>query len=79
MSKTWLKRLASQDARKNMTIKASLDLGETWPEENRALLDERTCFGYSAPVKIDDKTIGILYEGVRELYFLRVPVSDIIK
>lgn len=69
----------SQTARKDMTIKASLDLGETWLPANELLLDERMCYGYSALAKIDDQTIGILYEGERDLYFMRVRVADIIK
>ncbi len=71
--------VASQTTRNNTTIKASLDLGETWLAKNHLLLDERTGYGYSALTKIDDKTIGIIYEGVRDLYFMRVPVSEIIK
>lgn len=71
--------VASQTTRNNTTIKASLDLGETWPAKNHLLLDESTGYGYSALTKIDDKTIGIVYEGVRDLYFIRVPVSEIIK
>lgn len=69
----------SSTARMNMTIKASLDLGETWLPANEMLLDERRSFGYSALTKIDDNTIGILYEGIRDLYFVRVPVADIIQ
>ena len=71
--------VASQTTRNNTTIKASLDLGETWQNKNQVLLDERPGYGYSALTKIDDNTIGIIYEGERDLYFLRVPVSDIIK
>lgn len=71
--------VASQTTRNNTTIKASLDLGESWSEKNQLLLDERTGYGYSVLTKIDDNTLGILYEGERDLYFLRVPVSDIIK
>ena len=65
--------------RKNTTIKASLDLGETWLPANELLLDEREGFGYSALTKIDDNTIGILYEGVSSLHFVRIPVNKIIK
>ncbi|MFB9864388.1 exo-alpha-sialidase [Rufibacter immobilis] len=66
-------------SRTNITLKASLDLGETWQSANQILLDERAGFGYSALTKVDDETIGILYEGVKDLYFVRVPVRDIIK
>lgn len=65
--------------RDNITIKASLDLGETWNEKNQLLIDERPCFGYSSLTIIDEHTIGILYEGNRDLYFVRIPVEDIVK
>jgi sialidase-1 len=69
----------SSTARFNTTIKASLDLGETWLPQNELPIDYRSSFGYSALTKVDDNTIGILYEGTRDLYFIRVPVNDIIK
>lgn len=69
----------SKGPRKDITIKASLDMGETWQPANQLLIDERDSFGYSALTKIDDNTIGILYEGISSLLFVRVPVSDIIK
>ncbi len=70
---------ATQSGRFNFTIKASLDMGETWKSANSLLVDERKSFGYSTLTKIDDHTIGALYEGTRDLYFVRVPVTDIIK
>ena len=69
----------SSTTRHNMTVKASLDLGETWLPANEVLIDSRRSFGYSCLTKIDDNTLGLLYEGVRDLYFVRVPVSDVIK
>jgi sialidase-1 len=69
----------SSTARNNITIKASLDLGETWQDMNQTLVDERKCYGYSALTKIDAQTIGIVYEGTKDLYFVRIPVSEIIK
>lgn len=68
----------TQSGRYNLTIKASLDLGESWDVKNELLIDERKFFGYSSLTKIDDHTIGFLYEGLRELYFVRVPVSEIV-
>lgn len=65
--------------RYNITIKASLDLGETWLPANQVLIDERQCYGYSSLTKVDDNTIGILYEGIKDLYFVNVKVNDIIK
>lgn len=67
------------NGRYNMTIKASLDLGETWLPANQLLIDERNCYGYSSLTQIDSETIGILYEGTRDLYFVKVPVAAIIK
>jgi sialidase-1 len=65
--------------RYDITIKASLDLGETWLPTNQLLIDERPCYGYSSLTKIDDNTIGILYEGSKDLYYVNLPVSEIIK
>lgn len=68
-----------EHSRKNMTIKASLDLGETWIKSNELLLDERYGYGYSCLTQIDENTLGILFEGDGDLIFMRIPVSDIIK
>lgn len=69
----------TSSGRYNMTIKASLDLGETWLPANQLLIDERQGYGYSCLTKIDDNTIGLLYEGTKDLYFVKVAVSEIIK
>lgn len=69
----------TKSGRYNIAIKASLDLGQTWLPANQLLIDERQCYGYSSLTKIDDNTIGILYEGTKDLYFVKIPVSDIIK
>lgn len=65
--------------RKNMTIKLSLDEGNTWLEKNSLLIDERKCYGYSCMTMIDKDTIGLLYEGSKELYFVRIPLKDVLK
>ena len=65
--------------RYNITIKASLDMGQTWLPANQLLIDERLCFGYSSLTKVDDDTIGILYEGTKDVYFVTVPINKIIK
>ena len=70
---------STTSGRYNITVKASLDLGETWLPVNQVLVDARPCYGYSSLTKIDDHTIGILYEGTKDLYFVKLPVSDIIK
>jgi len=69
----------TSSGRYNMTIKASTDLGETWPKNNQLLIDERQCYGYSSLTRIDANTVGLLYEGTRDLYFVRVPVAELIK
>jgi sialidase-1 len=65
--------------RSDMTIKASLDLGETWPSGLQIKLNENTGYGYSCMAMIDDHTLGIVYEGVRELFFQKIPLSDFFK
>jgi sialidase-1 len=69
----------NRSSRTNITIKASLDDGMTWPEEFQIELYSPACFGYSCLTKVDDNYIGILYEGVRELYFQKIHVNDIIR
>ncbi len=66
-------------SRKNMTIKASLDQGMSWPEKFHVLYDERNGGGYSSLAPINDKYIGVLYEGRFNVYFLRIPYSEIFK
>ena len=55
----------TSSGRYNITIKASLDLGQTWLPANQLLIDERQCYGYSSLTKVDDHTIGLLYEGTK--------------
>jgi len=66
-------------SRSNMTIKASLDEGMTWPEEFQVELNEEEGYGYSCLAMVDENHIGILYEGIKELYFQKIPVKDILK
>ncbi len=68
----------THDGRYNMTIKASQDQGFSWPEQNWLLVDEGRGRGYSCLSKIDEQTIGILYESSQaDLVFQRISVSDI--
>jgi sialidase-1 len=68
---------ASKNNRDNMTIKASLDDGKTWPAEYQLLLDEKEGRGYSCLTRIDEKTLGILYESSQaDLVFQAIPVDD---
>ena len=50
----------SKFRRERMTIRASLDDGNSWPVDHRLLLDEGEGRGYSCMTKIDDSTVGIL-------------------
>ena len=69
----------STAARNHITIKASRDLGTSWPESRQLLLDQGTGGGYSCMTMIDRETVGILYEGSRShLTFQRVPLVDLI-
>jgi sialidase-1 len=61
-----------------MTIKTSIDTGLTWPGEYQVLLNTETGYGYSCMTMVDESTIGILYEGVKELYFQKIPVDDLL-
>ncbi|MGM0376403.1 MAG: sialidase family protein [Bacteroidota bacterium] len=69
---------ADKHDRINMTIKASLDEGMTWPEEHHVLLREPGGFGYSCMTMVDDEHVGILYEGVKNMIFQKVPVDEIL-
>ncbi len=69
----------SSKNRDSITVKASLDFGKTWLPANQLLIDERGCYGYSALTKIDDNTLGLIYEGIKDLYFIRIPINRIIK
>lgn len=65
--------------RSRMTIKASLDGGNTWLPENSILIDEEENWGYSCLTMIDDRTVGILYEcSTVQLVFQAIKLSDII-
>jgi sialidase-1 len=69
----------STRGRHHITIKASSDRGLTWPKEHRLLLDEGNSAGYSCMSMIDEKTVGILYEGSQaHMTFQRIPLSDLL-
>lgn len=65
--------------RGHITIKTSFDEGMTWPKENQLELYEDNTYGYSCMTMVDDDHIGILYEGVRELYFEKIALEEILK
>lgn len=66
------------NARKNITIKVSLDGGHTW--EHQLLLDEGENWGYSCLTMVDKETIGILYESsVAHMTFQCINLKDIVQ
>ncbi len=66
------------DGRYNITIKASLDGGVTWPYS--LLLDEGHGWGYSCLTMIDSETVGILYESsAAHITFQAVRLGDIVR
>lgn len=69
------------DAKKriNMTIKASDNDGENWDRLPSLKLYEKEGFGYSCMSIIDNKYIGILYEGSGDLIFQKIPIDEFIK
>ena len=66
------------NARKNITIKISLDGGNTWAHQ--LLLDEGENWGYSCLTMVDKETIGILYESsVVHMTFQCINLKDIVQ
>lgn len=71
---------ATTKGRFNMTIKASLDYGRTWLENDSILLDEEHGWGYSCLSMIDRETVGILYESsTGHMTFQAVKLTDFIR
>jgi len=67
-----------KSSRIHMTIKTSFDEGLTWPEDNWLEIYSPSCYGYSCLTMVDDSTIGIVYEGSGDLFFQKIPVSELI-
>ena len=65
--------------RVNMTIKTSNDEGNTWDKLPSILLYNQAAMGYSCLTVIDNKYIGILYEGDGDLLFQKIPIKEFIK
>jgi sialidase-1 len=69
----------SENPRRRTTIKVSFDDGMTWPEKYWLLLDEGYNRGYSCLTSIDEKTIGIIYEGsTADMTFESIPLYELI-
>ena len=69
----------TQKGRHTMTIKVSFDEGKTWPAEYQTLYHADDCFGYSCLTQIDEETVGVLYEGERDIYFQKFTVKELLQ
>ena len=67
----------STSGRRNMTVKVSKTNARTWPLTLRTLYDYRTLSGYSCLSAADADHLGILYEGPTEIWFLRIPFTEL--
>jgi sialidase-1 len=68
---------ATRRGRYDLTIKVSEDDGMSWPEKWHTVYDARLGNGYSCLAPIGQDHIGVLYEGITELYFLRIPIEEL--
>ena len=70
---------ATTEGRYNITLKASMDEGHTWPEAHHVLLDSKHGWGYSCLTVIDEDHLGILYESSQaNMTFQIIPIQDLI-
>lgn len=66
----------SKTRREKMTVRISLDDGDSWPEEQQILLD-KTGGAYSSLVMVNDQTLGILYESsLADLVFQTIDLAE---
>jgi sialidase-1 len=70
----------TQKGRTHQTIQVSFDDGRTWPISHHFLLDEGRGAGYPSLTRIDEKHVGIVYEGSQaNLVFERIPLRDLLR
>lgn len=70
---------ATRRGRHHLTIKVSEDEGMTWPEKWHRVYDSRLGNGYSCLAPVDSDHVGVLYEGITELYFLKIPLEEFLQ
>lgn len=63
--------------RNHLTLKISLDEGQTWPEQYQMLVYQPGSYGYSCLTQIDPETLGVLYEGAGDLYFQQLDLKEL--
>ena len=69
----------SQTGRDHHSIQVSFDDGNTWPREYRLLLDEGRGNGYPSMTRIDERHIGIVYEGSQaHLVFEKISLDELL-
>ena len=69
----------SYDSRDHMTLKCSLDDGNTWDSGRKIMLDELGSFGYSCITSVNDSTIGIFYESSQaQMVFQQIQLKELI-
>jgi len=66
----------SNKSRYNMSIKVSTDDASSWKKTFR--YDSRPCSGYSCLAPVKDTHAAVLYEGPTEMYFLRIPYTELL-
>jgi sialidase-1 len=66
--------------RHHQSIQVSLDEGKTWPAKYRLLLDEGNGAGYPSLSRVDEKHVGIVYEGSQaHVVFEKVAISELLE
>ena len=70
----------TKKGRHHMSIKISFDDAESWDLDKTLLLDAGSGRGYSCMTKVDDNTVGILYEGSQaDLTFQLISIDDLLE
>ncbi len=69
----------SQKARTHHTIQVSFDDGLTWPKGHHLLLDEGRGAGYPSLTRVDQRHVGIVYEGSQaHLVFEKLSLAELL-
>ena len=69
----------SQTGRDHQSIQVSFDDGATWSDQHRLLLDAGRGKGYPSLSRVDDRHIGIVYEGSQaHLVFERIAIDELV-
>ena len=63
--------------RTHFTLRASTDLGMTWPFS--MMLDEEFGWGYGCIAPVDEETVGVLYESsTAQIVFQKIKIRDLV-